>query len=326
MKLCLITPASRGSRRGNRITALRWRRILRQLGHDVAVLDRYQGGAYEAGIVLHARRGAESLSALRGAKPPIPVILALTGTDLYQDLPRGDEVAWNSVWQAQRLVVLHPAALDELPGEVHEKTRVIVQSAAEVPRVPPHPSRFDVAVVGHLREVKDPFRTAHAVRRLPADSRIHVLHAGEAMDESMRARAEQETRENPRYEWLGEISRSKVRKLLASSQLLVLSSKMEGGANVISEAVMADTPILSTKISGSTGLLGISYPGLFRVGDTEALTALLSRAETDPLFLETLRQRCREVRSLFDPAHEQVHWRQLLSEIRDLDGEPDSPR
>jgi len=37
MRIQLITAAERGSRRGNRITALRWARIFRQSGHRVRI-------------------------------------------------------------------------------------------------------------------------------------------------------------------------------------------------------------------------------------------------------------------------------------------------
>jgi glycosyltransferase involved in cell wall biosynthesis len=95
----------------------------------------------------------------------------------------------------------------------------------------------------------------------------------------------------------------------------VLSSKLEGGANVVSEAIVAGVPLLASRIAGSVGLLGENYPGYFRVGDTPGLAALLHRAETDPAFLTGLRSHCRKLVPLFDPRRERAAWSRLLEEL-----------
>src|SRR6185295_6357206 len=172
-----------------------------------------------------------------------------------------------------------------------------------------------VCVVGHLRAVKDPLRAAYAARRLPRDSRIRVLHAGGARDAAMEARARVEEASNPRYQWLGALSRVKTRRLIAQSKLLVLSSRMEGGANVISEAVLDGTPVLASRIPGSIGLLGADYPGYFPVGSTRKLAELLERAESDAPFYRRLAMHCRKLAPLFRPAREREQWRKLLAEI-----------
>ena len=95
------------------------------------------------------------------------------------------------------------------------------------------------------------------------------------------------------------------------SRLLVLSSRLEGGANVISEAVVAGVPVIASRIAGSTGLLGRTYPGLFPVGGTAGLRRLLLRAERDGRFLRRLRAHCRRLRPLFTPSRERAAWRRL---------------
>jgi glycosyltransferase involved in cell wall biosynthesis len=122
--------------------------------------------------------------------------------------------------------------------------------------------------------------------------------------------------ENPRYRWLGELPRWRARRLIAGSLLMVLSSRMEGGANVLGEAAVAGVPVLSTRIPGSVGLLGADYPGYFPVGDAAALAALLRRAETDPAYLAALERGVRRAAPLFAPRSEQAAWRALLAELR----------
>ena len=96
---------------------------------------------------------------------------------------------------------------------------------------------------------------------------------------------------------------------------MVLSSEMEGGANVVSEALVASLPVVSTRISGSIGMLGEDHPAYFEVGDTAGLAALLEKCETNPDFLAGLAARSRELAPLYDPAREEEAWRQLLREL-----------
>jgi glycosyltransferase involved in cell wall biosynthesis len=170
-------------------------------------------------------------------------------------------------------------------------------------------------VLAHLRAVKDPLLTARAARLLPSGSRVRVAHAGAALDAALErlARAEQEA--NPRYRWLGDLSRRRALGLLARSRLLSLTSCLEGGANVISEAVACSVPVVSSRIAGSIGILKRDYPGFFPVGDARALAALLERAERDRAFYRALRSRCAALRPLVRPERERRSWKRLLEEL-----------
>src|SRR5689334_8614872 len=88
MKIRLVTPAPRGSRAGNRITARRWATLLRSLGHEVKVESEYRGGAADVLIALHARKSHASVLRYRATHPEGKLVVALTGTDLYGDLGR----------------------------------------------------------------------------------------------------------------------------------------------------------------------------------------------------------------------------------------------
>jgi len=341
MRIGIVTPAPPRSRYGNRVTAIRWAHILRELGHRVNITQAYESQGYDLLVALHARRSYSSVRRFHSDHPERPVVVALTGTDLYRDLPRSRS-AQKSLELATYLVVLQPKAIEELESHLREKVRVIYQSVSRgsaknirasasgvrsSAKVFPQPQTpiansgsrisnrgFDVCVIGHLRPVKDPFRAAWAARRLPPSSRLRILHLGAAMDEVTAGRARAEMRVNPRYHWLGEQPRWRVRQILASSALCVLSSKLEGGANAVSEAIVAGVPLLASRIPGSVGLLGESYPGYFKVRDTQGLAHLLHRAETEPRFLTQLRSHCRRLAPLFDPRREGAAWTRLLRE------------
>ena len=311
----MVCPAPPGTLYGNRISAARWARILRHLGHRVTIQTSYHGEPCDGLVALHAKRSGQAAIEFHRRYPDRPVIVALTGTDLYRDIHHS-RTAQRALEIATRLVALQPLASGELEPSLRGKVRVIYQSVEKTTRRVIRPDReFRVCVVGHLRDVKDPFRAAMAVRGLPAESRIRVWHAGAAMSAGMERRATAEQQRNPRYRWLGEIPRWKVRRLIASSHLLVLSSRMEGGANVISEAIVDGTPVLASRIPGSIGLLGAGYPGFYPFGDTRALRSLLLRAETDSRFFTHLRSGCAKLSPLFRPARERMAWRNLLGEV-----------
>ena len=319
MRIQIVTPARPGAATGNRVTALRWARLLRGLGHRVRLAQRYSGEPADLLIALHARRSAAAVFRFHKQHPQKPIVLALTGTDIYGD-PRALRLggaALQAMELSDRLIILQPLARKKIPPRLRSKARVIFQSVEKTGGRQPRFNRFfDVAVVGHLRRVKDPFRAALAARLLPASSRIRILHAGGALEPGMAARAHAEAHRNPSYRWLGSVSPAAARQLIARSRLLVLSSRLEGGANVISEAVADRVPVLASRIPGSVGLLGRSYPGYFPVGSTRALARLLRRAETDARFYAKLKTACARRAQLFHPARERAVWKKLLRELR----------
>jgi glycosyltransferase involved in cell wall biosynthesis len=99
---------------------------------------------------------------------------------------------------------------------------------------------------------------------------------------------------------------AKARALIARSRVLSLTSRMEGGANVVSEAVAAGTPIVASRIPAMEAILGADHPALFTVGATKELSALLERAESDARFLRDLARRSRALRRWLSPAREKA--------------------
>jgi putative glycosyltransferase (TIGR04348 family) len=315
MRIRLITPAPPRSRAGNRATAARWAAILRRLGHRVDVSVDYAGERADLMVALHAWRSADAIARFADLHAGRPLVVALTGTDAYRFIGSHPEATLRSIALADRLVGLHDLIAETVPAEQRAKVRVIYQSARPIARRAPVKGAFRVCVAGHLREEKDPLRPAYAVRDLPAGSRLRVEHYGSAHTPEWAALAGAEMAANPRYRWHGEIAHGRLRRVYASSHVLALPSRMEGGANVISEAVVAGLPVVASRIDGSVGLLGGEYPGYYAVEDTVALRALLLRAESDPAFYADLEARCAARRSLFTPEREQAGWASLLHEL-----------
>ncbi len=166
-----------------------------------------------------------------------------------------------------------------------------------------------------MRDVKDPMRTAMAVRNLPKDSRIKVVHLGKAHGNTAAKKAENEMTQNPRYQWKGEVPGWRVRQELGKSHLMVISSKAEGGANVISEAIVAGVPIIASEIDGNIGLLGKKYSGYYPVGNTAELRKAILRAETDNAFMQSLNKQCDSIKSKFTIEREQESWHTLIKNI-----------
>jgi glycosyltransferase involved in cell wall biosynthesis len=104
---------------------------------------------------------------------------------------------------------------------------------------------------------------------------------------------------------------------LARSHAMAITSLSEGGANVVSEAIVAGVPILASRMDGNVGLLGRDYGGYFAVGDTRALARLMRRLEEDPPFVAVLGKALRARSPLFRPAREVSAWRALLADLGD---------
>ena len=101
---------------------------------------------------------------------------------------------------------------------------------------------------------------------------------------------------------------------------MVISSRLEGGANVVCEALRIGVPILASRIPGNVGLLGESYAGYFPVGDARALARLL---DNDKSFYEKLKRQIAPLRTLVSPRSEA---RALLATFSSLARSPRGPR
>ena len=102
---------------------------------------------------------------------------------------------------------------------------------------------------------------------------------------------------------------------------------MEGGANVVSEALTANVPVIASDISGNIGMLGKDYAGYYPVENERALAKLLRRAETDAAFYRLLKKQCAARKPLITPLKELNSLKQLVEEvISTKTAVPKSPR
>jgi len=316
MRIILITPAPPQSRAGNRATASRWASILRALGHTVEIAVTYTGQKADLMLALHAWRSAESIQQFSDAFPDHPLIVAITGTDAYRFIHSHPDTTLRSIHLADYLVGLHDLIGNTLPEDQRHKLFVIHQSAEPIGKREPYKRYFHVSVMGHLRDEKDPMRPAIAARELPPQSRIQVHHYGKPHTPEWADLARAEMRVNPRYVWHGEIAHHKIRQVYRRTHVLVLPSRMEGGANVISEAIVAGVPVIASDIEGSRGLLGEDYAGYYPVENEQALAKLLLKAEFDKAFYKKLEQACIAKRPLFTLENETRGWRDLLKRCK----------
>ena len=269
-------------------------------------------------VALHAKKSGAAALRFRRNSHDGRLIVVLTGTDIYRDLPRS-RIALRALEAADAIVALQPLALERLAPALRAKARSIVQSVAlpaDIPRARGTSESCEIAVLGHLRNEKDPLRAAYAARALPRALRVRVTLAGGAIDARYLRRIADEVARNARFRYRGEIGARAALTCLARSDALVLSSRMEGGANVLGEAIALRVPVLASRIDGNIGLLGANYPGYYDVGSTASLRRLLQRFIEDRRFRRELRDDVARLAPLVRPARERRSWTHLLSELR----------
>jgi glycosyltransferase involved in cell wall biosynthesis len=215
---------------------------------------------------------------------------------------------------ADAMIVLQAEGLNELAPALRAKTRVIHQSVHPVIRRDPPSTYVLITVIGHLRDEKDPLRAALALPHLPEGSRIRVVQLGASMDPALEEAARRISATDPRYRWLGEVAHGDAMRWLARSHAMVISSRMEGGAHVVSEAIGCGVPVLASHIPGPIGLLGSDYPGYYRLEDEQDLAGLMARVESDRRFVLSLERGVSRRRHLIDAEAERAA---LASLVRD---------
>ena len=322
--IVIVSPALADANNGNWQTARRWQRLLQP--HRVRITDHWPDGpAAEMDTVmlaLHARRSADAIAAwatLHGnayaedpsAAPGLAVIL--TGTDLYRDI-QTDSQAQQSLQFAQRLVLLQERGPDALPPELRGKSSVIFQSTPERATLQKPVRHLRAVMVGHLREEKSPTTLFEASRLLAPLDHILIDHIGAPLDAALAAQAQATAAACPHYRWLGGLAHEATRRHIQRAHLLIHTSRMEGGAHVVMEAVRSGTPVLASRIAGNVGMLGPDYAGYFDWNDATALVDLLRRCQHGD-FLVQLQAQCADRAPLFSTESERVLLHRLIEAL-----------
>jgi len=321
MKIRIVSPFPEGLPCGSNITAYRWARLFATLGHEVVVTDLDHDHPAGLLIALGAVKCAPLILRSYREHPRRPVIVALTGSDAatLAKSPAGQSAAG----LATRVIVFQPAALDSLSKTVRRNAEVIFQSAAPLQSQQlPRRDVFAVMLAASLLVEKDPLLAARAARLMPLESQLRIEHFGAALDEALADEARVEMAANGRYHWAGELSHASLRKRLAASHALIVPSSVEGGANIVSEAVADSVPVLATRIPGNLGVLGDRYPGYFTPGVPAELADLLHQVETSPAFVRRLRTALGPVAKNVRPSEEKRRWRRLLTDLAGKCEEP----
>ncbi len=316
MRIVVSAPTRPGTTSGNATTSQRWARRITELDH-IVVEQAHDEEPVEADVVvvLHAKRGADAIRRYAALTPRPKIVVGFGGTDVYGDLNDPDVVS--SLALGDAFVVLQPLAAERLGGAVRGRVWTIHQAVEDLPsaRAVSAGDGFQAVVLSHLREVKDPLRAGEAVCLIPAETPIRVVHVGAAHDESWDLKARDLARRCEKYDWLGELSRADALALLDRSDVLVITSLSEGGANVVSEALALGKPVIASRIDGNVGMLGEKHPGYFEVQDTAGLSAVLQRFATDEAFRHELQQSSESSAGLVDPVTERLQWDDLLGSL-----------
>ena len=319
-RIVIVTPALADANNGNWQTASRWRRFLAPF-YPTRLVKSWPDAEADgdvAMIALHARRSAASIAAWHERRGGRNLALALTGTDLYRDIGT-DAAAQRSLDLARVLIVLQELGLQALPPAHRAKTRIILQSATTRRRLEKTTHHLRAVVVGHLRAEKDPATLFAAARMLAGRSDILIDHIGAALDPILGEQARTLMAACPNYRWLGGLPHEEARRRIQRAHVLVNPSLMEGGPQVVIEAVCSGTPVIASRIDGNLGLLGANYEGYFTRGNAGELAALLAACRADQAGLRGLLQRLgRQASSrlpFFAPEAERGAVRQLAADL-----------
>jgi putative glycosyltransferase (TIGR04348 family) len=308
--IVIVTPALADANNGNWQTARRWAGMLSR-AYRVRLAAAWEGGDEALMIALHARRSAASVASWRAQRPASPLVLALTGTDLYHDLA-ADVAAQASVQSADCLIVLNELGARALPAAWRARVRVVLQSCAARRTLIKTRRHLRALMVGHLREEKSPRTCFDAARLLGHRHDIRLDHVGAALDPELGAQAAALMRDRPCYRWLGALAHAATRRRIQAAHVLVHPSRIEGGAHVVIEAVRSGTPVLASRIDGNVGLLGEGYDGYFPPGDAATLAQRLQALRDEPAMLAHLQRQCLARAPLFDPAGESATLHALV--------------
>lgn len=315
MNFLILFPDNKKAVTGNFCSALQYERILESLGNNVELINKYDNQEAEVLIAINADKNNSDIRKFHTDNPKSKIILILSGTDIY---PFPSNRAIDSMEISNVLVLLQSQAFNQVPEKYRKKSSVIHQSIERLKldsQALKSDSEFKVVLISNIRPVKDPLIAPRACQMIPASSKLKITHVGYCLDSKFEDLLFKESKNNDRYEWIGGRSVLETRTILSQSDLLLITSQHEGAGRVVGEAVQLEVPIISTNNDGVMGVLGEEYEGYYPVGDVEALTALLIKAEKDKSFLEHLNLQCKNKKTLFSVEEETKSWSDIINDL-----------
>jgi putative glycosyltransferase (TIGR04348 family) len=337
LRIVIVSPALADANNGNWQTARRWQRLLAP--HRARIVREWPDASAPGDqmmVALHARRSAPAIAAWHTQHGSMGLGVVLTGTDLYKDLKLGDPSALRSLEQARGLAVLQALASHQVPQAQLFKVTVIRPSSPERRTLAKTSRHLRTLMVGHLRDEKDPLTLMRAAALLTGEPDILIDHIGAALDPDLGAAARDTAARCPNYRWLGALPHAQTLARIQRAHLLVHTSRMEGGAHVLIEAIRSGTPVLVSNIVGNLGLLTDDYPGVFALGNAPELAQRLKdlrRAQqinglnpasaasatgsppSSPDALTTLRLRCASLSGQYSPGTEAAALAQWITSL-----------
>ena len=291
--------------------------ILTEAGHDALVIDSSEQCLdADALIALHAKKSAGTVRRFRELYPDRRLLIYLTGTDLYSDIPRGCEICEETMTLADSLVVSQSASLGSIPERFAEKARVVRKSIA-LPKGGLEFSKEEksatpsVVIASHLREVKNPFLVCEALELRP-DLELDVFLLGREIEDGYGGAAERWMEKEKRFHWVESCPHEKTLQMMQQSVATLNTSLLEGGANSVGESIVLGTPVLASRIEGNVGMLGEGYAGYFDSADAQGLADLLEKVVSDASFYDALKSQVLKRQAEFSRETELEDWLELL--------------
>lgn len=306
MRVAIIVPAHLPPATGNQVTAARLAAGLRRNGVHVTVAPAAEAAAAAAGAdVLHAlhARKAGVATRLAAAAARIPYSVTCTGTDVEMDLYRdaGRAEMGAVLADAGGIAVFHAGA----SASLRRAWPALADRIAVIPQAPVLPppagrSRADwglrptdlvFLLPAGLRPVKQP---ALALAPLAALQRevpcLRWLVVGPELDAGCAAAFKAAIAPHPWARYLGAVSRPALVDLYRLADVVLNTSRAEGGPNSILEAMKLGKAVLAADVPGNRALIDDGKDGLLFAG-ADGLAQPARRLARDALLRRRLGRR-----------------------------------
>ncbi|MFC5050629.1 glycosyltransferase [Rubritalea spongiae] len=296
------------SPKGNTITAKRIVQLLNDAGHLAEAIHTDMPPQADAMIALHATKTLITSQRFKVCSPQGKLIIYLTGTDLYKDLPDNKPEFFEALELADYLVVSQKASLASVPSKYRPKARFVPASVLLPPEHPcPPPPENSVLLAAHLRPVKNPFLINKALTLLP-QLQLHAFTLGAALDPQMAEQANHWQTIDRRFQWLNTLPYPETLSWMRQVDFTINTSHSEGGSNAVAESIALGTPVLASRIEGNLGLLEDNYLGYFEPDSPQSLADLLALALSDPDLQAQLHTQTQNLQHKFLPEKEIQGW------------------